>query len=119
MKKESILKIFGIIALVIIVAGGISFSFSQRDKNIPMTQPSVVVPPETTHVYTEVEKVKILQNLALREPSTTTPQISSSTVSAQETQKRMQILKKVAASFSTTSPSDAEKLRILNSFSSK
>ena len=130
MNKESILKIFVTIGLLLVVAAGISYTMLRGDKNIQMTQPGVVVPPETARVYTEEEKTKILQDLAHRMPSPVTSlakepntslQVSSSTpaLSAKETQKRIQELKRVNTSVSITTMSDAEKLRILNSLSSK
>lgn len=130
MNKENIVKVFALMVVLLVVASGIVFVLIQRDRNMQLTSPSVTEVQKPARVYTEEEKTKILQDLASRTPSSVTPlakeahiptQVSSSTpsLSVKETQIRIQELKRVSASISTTGMSDAEKLRILNTLSSK
>lgn len=124
MHKSTILKIFACIILFFVVAATVWFMLVQSDKK---RGASTAVPSESARVYTEEEKVKILQDLAGAKVTTTMAtakivsvpvKVTSDTLSAQEGQKRIQTLKQISPATNTAStagPSDAEKLRILNS----
>lgn len=123
MNKGIALKIFAVIAAFVAVAAIIVFILTQGDKNAGSNLPSR---PE--RVYTEAEKTQILQDLSgvkAAAATTTTVKEAAVTVKAtndplpsRETQKRVQTLQQLTPTVDTSStagPSEADKLRILNS----
>ncbi|HAT68756.1 MAG: hypothetical protein A2481_01005 [Candidatus Yonathbacteria bacterium RIFOXYC2_FULL_47_9] len=125
MGKSVVLKIFMSAVLLFVVVAVVLFVLGQSDKKsdtIGETTP-ISSPAESVSVYTEEEKINILQSLSEAAPASTTkkesvtPKVTNSTISADEAQKRIQILKQIPVPVDTTSPSDEEKLRILNALS--
>ncbi len=127
MRNGIILKIITSLALFAVFAVAVWFVLTQTDKRGDVgnekTTPEAVSEP--LRVYTEEEKIGVLKNLAETNIATQTAkdapvsiETTSSVASKQEAQERTQVLEQIAPPANTVTPSDAEKLRILNSLKS-